>query len=326
MQFIKDIRQKARARKRTIVLPEGEEDRTIRAAGLILNDELARIILIGDESKIRRRASELGVELNGAEVRHPTDDPQFDQYVETYYELRRKKGITEDQARKTMENPLFYGAMLVREGKADGSVAGAVNTTGNVLRAGLQIIGLSPGISVVSGAFMMVVPGWDRIFTFADSAVVPNPNAEQLAAIAMASAETHRKLTGQEPYVALLSFSTKGSAEHSDVEKVREALRILREKCPDLKVDGELQVDAAIIPEIGERKAPDSPVAGKANVLIFPDLDAGNIGYKLVNRLARAEAIGPIVQGLRKPANDLSRGCSVDDIVNVVAICSLMTN
>ena len=327
MEFIQSVREKARQRGKTIVLPEGEEERMIRAAEIIRKEELAKLIMIGDEAKIRARAKELKSSLPAdVEIRSPEEDPQFERYAETYYELRKDKGMTREKAHEVMKNPLFYGAMLVREGLADGSVAGSIHTTGDVLRAGLHIIGLAPGISVVSGAFIMVVPGWDRVFTFADSAVVPEPTTEQLAAIAKASAETHRKLTGEEPVVAMLSFSTKGSAEHPRVDKVREALQIAREKYPDLLIDGELQVDAAIIPEIGQRKAPGSAVAGKANVLIFPDLDAGNIGYKLVNRFARAEAIGPIVQGLRKPANDLSRGCSVDDIVNVVSICALMTD
>ncbi|HHM23911.1 MAG TPA: phosphate acetyltransferase [Bacteroidetes bacterium] len=326
MDFIASVREKAKKRGKTIVLPEGEEDRMIRAAEIIRKEGIARLILVGDEQKIRGRARELGVELGDLPIRKPADDPQFERYAEIYYELRKEKGMTPEKAREVMQNPLFYGAMLVREGLADGSVAGSVNTTGDVLRAGLHIIGLAPGISVVSGAFIMVVPGWDRVFTFADSAVVPDPTPEQLAAIAKSSAETHRKLTGDDPVVAMLSFSTKGSAEHPLVDKVREGLRIAKENYPELVIDGELQVDAAIIPEIGQRKAPGSPVAGKANVLIFPDLDAGNIGYKLVNRFARAAAIGPIVQGLAKPANDLSRGCSVDDIVNVVAICSLMAH
>jgi len=324
MEFIKLIRNKAKERKRTIVLPEGSEDRMIRAAEIIQKEEIADLILLGDENQIRGKAEKLGIDLGNVNIINPEKSPDFDAYAETYYELRKEKGMTAEQARETMKNTLFFGAMLVKKHVADGSVAGSVNTTGNVLRAGLHIIGLAPGISVVSGAFAMVIPGWDRVFTFADSAVVPDPTPEQLAAIARSSAKTHKSLTGEEPVVAMLSFSTKGSATHPRVDKVLEALKLAKEADPTLKIDGELQVDAAILPEIGARKAPDSDVAGKANVLIFPDLDSGNIGYKLVNRFANAAAIGPIIQGLNQPANDLSRGCSVDDIVNVVAICSLM--
>lgn len=324
MEFIQLIRNNAKERKRTVVLPEGSEDRMIRAAEIIQKEGIADLILLGDENQIRGKAEKLGVHLGNVNIINPEKSPDFDAYAEAYYELRKEKGMTAEQARETMKNPLFFGAMLVKKHVADGSVAGSVNTTGNVLRAGLHIIGLAPGISVVSGAFAMVVPGWDRVFTFADSAVVPDPTPEQLAAIARSSAKTHKSLTGEEPVVAMLSFSTKGSATHPRVDKVLEALKLAKEADPTLKIDGELQVDAAILPEIGSRKAPGSDVAGKANVLIFPDLDSGNIGYKLVNRFANAAAIGPIIQGLNQPANDLSRGCSVDDIVNVVAICSLM--
>ncbi len=324
MDFIQLIRNKAKNRKRTVVLPEGSEDRMIRAAEIIQKEEIADLILLGDENQIRGEAKELGLELGNVKIINPETSPDFDSYTETYYELRKEKGMAREQARETMKNTLFFGAMLVKKHVADGSVAGSINTTGNVLRAGLHIIGLAPGISVVSGAFAMVIPGWDRVFTFADSAVVPDPTPEQLAAIARSSAKTHNSLTGEEPVVAMLSFSTKGSANHPRVDKVLEALKLAKEADPTLKIDGELQVDAAILPKIGARKAPGSEVAGKANVLIFPDLDSGNIGYKLVNRFANAAAIGPIIQGLNQPANDLSRGCSVDDIVNVVAICSLM--
>jgi phosphate acetyltransferase len=324
MDFVQSIRDKARNRKRTVVLPEGTEERMIRAAEIIRKEDIANIIMLGSPEIIQGKARELGVDLGDVRILDPQASPDFDAYAEVYYELRKKKGMTPEQARETMKNPLFFGAMLVRKHVADGSVAGSVNTTGDVLRAALHIIGLAPGISVVSGAFAMVIPGWDRVFTFADSAVVPDPTPEQLAAIARSSARTHESLTGEKPIVAMLSFSTKGSAKHPRVDKVLEALQIAKQAEPDLKIDGELQVDAAILPEIGARKAPGSTVAGQANVLIFPDLDSGNIGYKLVNRFARAAAIGPIIQGLNQPANDLSRGCSVDDIVNVVAICSLM--
>ncbi len=323
MEFIQLIRNKAKKRKRKIVLPEGSEERMIRAAEIIKKEEIADLILLGDENEIRAKAKKLNIDLGNTPIIKPEESPDFDSYAETYYELRKEKGMTPEQAQEAMKNTLFFGAMLVKKHVADGSVAGSVNTTGNVLRAGLHIIGLAPGISVVSGAFAMVIPGWDRVFTFADSAVVPDPTPEQLAAIARSSAKTHNSLTGEEPVVAMLSFSTKGSASHPRIDKVLEALKLAKEADPTLKIDGELQVDAAILPEIGARKAPGSEVAGKANVLIFPDLDSGNIGYKLVNRFANAAAIGPIIQGLNQPANDLSRGCSVEDIINVVAICSL---
>ncbi len=325
MDFVQSIRNKAKNRKRTVVLPEGTEERMIRAAEIIRKEDIANLIMLGDPDTIHGKARDLGVTLPPeVKIVNPVASPDFDAYAELYYELRKEKGMTPEQARETMKNPLFFGAMLVRKHLADGSVAGSVNTTGDVLRAALHIIGLAPGISVVSGAFAMVIPGWDRVFTFADSAVVPDPTPEQLAAIARSSAKTHESLTGEKPIVAMLSFSTKGSAKHPRVDKVLEALKIACEADRALEIDGELQVDAAILPDIGARKAPGSKVAGQANVLIFPDLDSGNIGYKLVNRFARAAAIGPIIQGLNQPANDLSRGCSVDDIVNVVAICSLM--
>ncbi len=324
MDFITSIRDKAKKSARTIVLPEGQEERMIEAAGIITTQKLAKVILIGRESEIQAKAKQLHIDLTRVEIRYPASDPKIAEYSDQYYQLRKNKGMDPKKASETMQNPLFYGAMLVRQDLAHGSVAGSINTTGDVLRAALHLIGLSPGISVVSGAFIMVIPGWEQVYTFADSAVVPDPTSEQLAAIARASARTHEKLTGEKPIVAMLSFSTKGSAEHPLVDKVREALRLVQAAEPTLQIDGELQLDAAILPEIGKRKAPNSNVAGRANVLIFPDLNAGNIGYKLVNRFAKADAIGPIVQGLNKPSNDLSRGCSVDDIVNVVCICALM--
>lgn len=325
MELLSRIREKASKRNKHIVLPEGEDDRVLGAANIIKQEHICDVTVLGKKNDIEKRATKVGLSLDGIRVADPTESGELDRYARQYFEIRKHKGITEPQAREVAQAPLFFGAMMVREGDANGSVAGAVNTTGDVMRAGIQCIGLAEGISIVSSIFMMIVPGWDRPFSYADGAVVPDPNPEELASIAIASAETHRRLTGDEPVVAMLSFSTYGSADHPLVDKMKEATRIVKEKAPDLKVDGELQVDAAIIPSIGEKKAPGSPVAGKANVLVFPDLNAGNIAYKLTQRLANAEAVGPVIQGLRKPANDLSRGCSVEDIVNVAAICCLLS-
>jgi phosphate acetyltransferase len=245
--------------------------------------------------------------------------------LKVFYSLRKHKGITQEQADESLLKALFFGAMMVREGDADGSVAGANNTTADVLRAGIQCIGLAEGITVVSSTFLMLVPDWEKPLTFADCGVVPDPNPDQLASIAIASANTHQKLTGETPVVAMLSFSTYGSACHPKVDKVKEATRLVKERAPNLLADGELQGDSALVPSVGSKKAPGSLVAGKANVLIFPDLDAGNIGYKLTQRLAKAIALGPLIQGLKKPAMDLSRGCSAEDIMNVASICCVLS-
>ena len=328
MNAISKIKQKAKAKKRRLVLPEGTEPRMIQATRKILAEEIASVTLLGDEQEIIKLAKEHGLNLNKVEVVDPAHSPDFNAYVADLMELRKAKGITEEEARQAMTDTLYFGAMMVRHDKADASVAGSVNTTGNVLRAAIHVLGLAEGIRTVSSCFIMTLPKYretlDKVFLFGDCAVVPNPSAEQLASIAVSTAQTMTNLIGEEPRVAMLSFSTKGSAKHADTEKVLTALEILKRDHPELKVDGELQVDAAIVPEIGKKKAPDSVIAGDANVLIFPDLDAGNIGYKLTQRLANATATGPIIQGLSKPANDLSRGCSVDDIVDVSAIALLM--
>jgi phosphate acetyltransferase len=319
--FIDDIKVKARQLKKHIVLPDAIDERAIQAARIIVDEKIANISLIGREEDIRSKARQLGVSLENVRIVDPEKSEKLTEFVQTYFNLRKAKGIQQEQAQTTMRQPLFFGAMMVREGMADGSVAGSLSTTGDVLRAGIQIVGLPEGIIVVSSFFLMIFP--KTIYSFADCAVVPDPTSEQLADIAISTAENHKKLTGEEPRVALLSFSTKGSASHALVEKVQKATLLAKQKNANLIVDGELQLDAAIVPSVASKKAPGSPIAGTANVLVFPDLNAGNIGYKLIQRLAGAEAVGPIIQGLKKPCYDLSRGCSVNDIVSVVAINSV---
>ncbi len=316
--LLEEIKTKAKNLKRHIVLPDATDERAIRAARICVDEGLATISLIGDENEIASKARQLEVKLDRIHIVDPMKSEKLSDFSHMYFNLRKAKGIQFEEAQKTMQRPLFFGAMMVREGLADGSGAGSLSTTGDVLRAGIQIIGVADGINIVSSFFLMIFPY--TTYTFADCAVVPDPDADQLADIAIASAENHTKLTGQEARVAMLSFSTKGSAQHPDVEKVQKATAIVKKKKTNLNVDGELQLDAAIVPSVGQRKAPGSSVAGSANVLVFPDLNSGNIGYKLAQRMAGAEAIGPVVQGLKKPAFDLSRGCSVSDIVNVVAI------
>jgi phosphate acetyltransferase len=320
-----EIKSKARANLKRIVLPEGTEERTIKAAAIIAKEGLAKVIMMGSPEEIKKQAPDM--ESLGVTIIDPAKSDKLAEYADTFYELRKSKGITPEQALKTITDPLYYACMMIKKGDADGMVAGAINTTANTLRPALQIIKTAPGISVVSSCFVMIMKnedyGHNGVMVFGDCAVNPNPNAEELAAIAISTAKTAAQLTGMDPKVAMLSFSTKGSAKHELVDKVAQATARVKELSPELMVDGELQADAALVASVGQLKSPGSPVAGHANVLIFPDLQAGNIGYKLVQRLAGAEAIGPICQGLAAPVNDLSRGCSVEDIVSVVAITSV---
>ncbi|MGD1007061.1 MAG: phosphate acetyltransferase [Ignavibacteriaceae bacterium] len=316
-------RKKAGALKKTIILPESHDERVLQAAEILTKEEIGSVITIGDESKIKSDAEKLSVDLTGVKIINPLKSEKLDEYANTFYELRKKKRISLEDARNTIKRDLFFGAMMVREGLADGSVAGSTASTADVLRAGIQCIGMPEGISVVSSFFFMVFP--DKSYTFSDCGVVPDPDALQLADIAISAAGNHAKLTGEKPYIAMLSFSTKGSAKHESIDKVLEALSIVKSKRPDLAIDGELQFDAAIVDSVGKRKAPGSEVAGRANVLIFPDLNAGNIGYKIAQRLGGCEAIGPLTQGLKKPFFDLSRGCTAEDIVNNAAIAIVLS-
>ena len=327
MDLMKKIWEDAKNDVKTIVLPEGEEERTLTASEEIKKQGLANVVLVGGLEKIQNKAKQLGLNLDGIEIVDPEISEKTEKYVQEFYELRKNKGMTIEKANKIVRDPLYFGTMMVKCNDADGMVSGAIHTTGDLLRPGLQIVKTAPKVSVVSSFFIMLVPdceyGEDGMLIFSDCAVNPSPTAEQLASIAIATAETARNLCKIEPKVAMLSFSSMGSADHELVEKVRRATEIAKELRPDLDIDGELQLDAAIVEKVAKQKAPNSKVAGKANVLIFPDLQSGNIGYKLVQRFAKAEAIGPVCQGFAKPINDLSRGCSAEDIVSVVALTAV---
>lgn len=325
MNLMNTIRENARKMNKKIVLPEGTEERTLKAADIILSEKLARIILLGNKEEIAKLSNVHNLRnIKDATIIDPLDNPELAKYASILYELRKSKGLIYDEAVMLAKDPLYLATLLIKEGVADGEVAGALNSTGNVLRPAFQIVKTLPGISVVSGAFIMILKDnpyvKENLLVFADCAVHPNPTASELAEIAISTAITARDIAKIEPRVAMLSFSTKGSAKHDMVDKVIQATAIAKEKAPWLQIDGELQADAAIVESIGSSKAPGSNIAGRANILVFPSLETGNIAYKLVQRLAGAEAIGPVLQGMAAPINDLSRGCSVSDIVNLVAI------
>ncbi len=325
MDLLGKIKESAKKHNKRIVLPESLEERTLRAADIILKEKFAQVILTASPEQIKSEAAKLQLEnIEKAIIIDPKNHEKKDQYIDLLVELRKKKGLTREEAAKLVEDPLYLATLMIKSGDADGEVAGAENATGDVLRPAFQVVKTKPGISVVSGAFLMILKdkefGEDGLLVFADCAVHPNPTDKELAEIAVATGATTRAIAGFEPRIAMLSFSTKGSAQHEMVDKVVNATKMAKEMDPSLKIDGELQADAAIIETIGQKKAPGSEIAGKANVLVFPTLETGNIAYKLVQRLAHAEAVGPVLQGMAAPINDLSRGCSVSDIVNLVAI------
>jgi phosphate acetyltransferase len=327
MELLEQLRMNARRHNKRIVLPEGTEERTLKAADAVIAESIARITLLGDPTEIKALAERFGLKnIDKATIINPVNHPMKDKYIDLMVELRKSKGLTREEASRLIEDPLYLGVMMIKNGDVDGEVAGARNTTGDVLRPAFQIIKTAPGISVVSGAFIMILKdkefGADGVIVFADGAVHPDPTDKELAEIAVCTARTTKTLLGVEPKVALLSFSTMGSAKHEMVDKVVSATKMAKEMAPEFMFEGELQADAALIEAIGQKKAPGSKIAGKANVLIFPNLECGNIAYKLVERLAHAQAIGPVLQGLAAPVNDLSRGCSVSDIINVIAIAA----
>jgi len=330
MGFIDSIRERASKLGKTVVLPEGTDERIIQASKILNKEKIASVILLGPEDEIRAKAKESESELDGIKIIDPAKSDKLERYADLYYQKRKHKGITLEEAKETVKDVMFYGAVMVELGEADGSVGGAAHSTAHTVRAALHAVGVDPAFSIVSSFFIMVSPdvsfGKNGLMVFADCAVVPQPDSKQLAEIAIASADNARYFLETEPLVAMLSFSTRGSAKHEEADKVIEAVKIIGEKRSDIKVDGEMQFDAAVIPSVGQRKAPKSDVAGRANTLIFPDLDAANIGYKIAQRMGRAEAVGPFLQGLNKPCNDLSRGCSVDDIVNTTAVTAIQAS
>ena len=324
MSFIEDIMNRAKQEIKTIVLPEATDIRTLKATDKILKEDFCKIILVGNKDEILNIAKENNLDISKAEIVNPAEAENYEEYASAFYELRKHKGMTEEKAKELMLDPVFYGMMMVKQEKADGLVSGAIHSTADTLRPALQILKTAPGTKLVSTFSIMVVPncefGENGVFAFADCGLNQNPNSEELSEIALSTAKSFKQIIGKEPRVAMLSYSTMGSAKAEEVDKVRIATELAKASAPDLAVDGEMQLDAALVPEIAKSKAPESKVAGKANTLVFPDLQAGNIGYKLVERLAKAEAYGPICQGMAKPVNDLSRGCKAEDIVGVVAI------
>lgn len=327
MSFVEDIKNRAKQEIKTIVLPEATDMRTLKATDQILKEEFCKIVLIGNKEEILNLAKENDLDISKAEIVDPTKSENYEEYVNAFYELRKHKGMTIEQSQQLMLDPVFFGMMMVKQEKADGLVSGAAHSTADTLRPALQILKTAPGTKLVSTFVLMDVPnceyGENGVFLFSDCGLNQNPDSESLSEIAISTAKSFKQIVGKEPKIAMLSYSTMGSAKAEEVDKVRNATNLVKEKAPELAVDGEMQFDAAIVPSIAKSKAPESDVAGKANTLIFPDLQAGNIGYKLVERLAKAEAYGPICQGMAKPVNDLSRGCKAEDIVGVVAITCL---
>ncbi len=327
MSFIDEIKERARKEIKIIVLPEATDLRTLKATDIICKEEFAKVVLVGNKEEIIKLANENNLDISKATIVDPANSEKYEEYVEYFYELRKAKGMTMEQAKELILDPVFYGMMMVKKEEADGLVSGATHSTADTLRPALQILKTKPGTKIVSTFNVMVVPnceyGEEGVFLFSDCGLNPKPNSDELSEIAISTAESFKNIIGKEPRVAMLSYSTYGSAKSEDVDKVQEATRLAKEKAPELTLDGEMQLDAALVPSVGNSKAPGSNVAGKANILIFPDLNAGNIGYKIVERLAKAEAYGPVCQGMAKPVNDLSRGCKAEDIVGVVAITAV---